>query len=131
MPTSLLALPYELREQILMPLLYEEGSIKLQRPVESPAIFTPPIIRVCKLLREEAVKVFCRVNTFTWTIDSEAVSSDLYFIAFTLLSCRLTSHALARIYPPERLSTFRLASERQTLYHRRSCGFHATLAMSR
>jgi hypothetical protein len=79
MPTSLLTLPYELREQIMIPLLYQKGNIRLQRPIESPATFTPPIIQVCKVLREEAVRVFYRVNTFTWTIDSEEVSSDLYF----------------------------------------------------
>jgi hypothetical protein len=78
MPTSLLTLPYEIREQILIPILYKEVSIRLQRPIESPAVFTPPITQVCKLLREEAVRVFYHVNTFTWTIDSEAVSSDLY-----------------------------------------------------
>ena len=33
MAISLLTLPYELREQIIMPLLYQEGSIKLQRLV--------------------------------------------------------------------------------------------------
>lgn len=75
MAISLLTLPYELREQIIMPLLYQEGSIKLQRPVENPSVFTPPIVQVCKMLREEAIRVFYYVNTFTWTIDPEAVSS--------------------------------------------------------
>jgi hypothetical protein len=85
MGISLLTLPYELREQIIMPLLYQEGSITLQRPVESPSIFTPPIIQVCKVLREEAIRVFYYANTFTWTIDPEAVSS-------TFNSCMI--HAL-------------------------------------
>lgn len=58
-----------------MPLLYQEGSITLQRPVESPSVFTPPIVQVCKMLREEAIRVFYYINTFTWTIDPEAVSS--------------------------------------------------------
>ena len=75
MAISLLTLPYELREQIIMPLLYQEGSIKLQRPVENPSVFTPPIVQVCKMLREEEIRVFYYVNTFTWTIDPEAVSS--------------------------------------------------------
>jgi hypothetical protein len=79
MPISLLTLPYELREQIMIPLLCQKGSIRLQRPIESPATFTPPIIQVCRVLREEAVRLFYRVNTFTWTIDLEEVSSDLYF----------------------------------------------------
>ena len=76
MPTSLLNLPYELREQILAAVLYHETSIKLQYPVENPNVFTPPVTQVCKLLREEAVRAFYHVNTFVWTIDPEAVSLD-------------------------------------------------------
>lgn len=74
MVASLLTLPYELREQILKYLLHQEGSIGLQHPSETPDLFTPPVIQVCKLLREEAIGVFYHVNTFKWTIDSEAVS---------------------------------------------------------
>jgi hypothetical protein len=74
MPTSLLNLPCELREQILATVLYHENSIKLQYPVENPDVFTPPVTQVCKSLREEAVRVFYHVNTFVWTIDPEAVS---------------------------------------------------------
>jgi len=74
MPISLLALPYELREQILTSLLCKSSSIKLQHPVECKAAFTPPISQVCRLLREQTVRVFYQVNTFTLTIDPEAVS---------------------------------------------------------
>ena len=76
MPSSLLTLPYELREQILADVLYHKDSIKLQYPDEHPDVFTPPITQVCKWLREEAVRVFYHVNTFVWTIDPEAVSLD-------------------------------------------------------
>lgn len=73
MPTSFLDLPYELREQILAAVLYSENSINLQYIAESPDVFTPPVMQVCKWLREEAVRVFYHVNTFVWTIDPEAV----------------------------------------------------------
>ena len=76
MSSSLLNLPYELREHILAAVLYRDDSIKLQYPVESPDVFTPPVIQVCKWLREEAVRVFYHINTFIWTIDPEAVSLD-------------------------------------------------------
>lgn len=74
MPTSFLDLPYELREQILAAVLYYENSINLQYIAESPDVVTPPVMQVCKWLREEAVRVFYHVNTFVWTIDPEAVS---------------------------------------------------------
>lgn len=77
MPVSLLSLPYELREQILVPLLCKRGSIKLQHTTDSKSEFTPPISQVCRLLRDEAVRVFYKVNTFTLTIDPEAVSSNV------------------------------------------------------
>jgi hypothetical protein len=73
MPVSLLTIPYELREQVLTYLLYQEDCIRLQHPVENPDIFMPPVVQVCKVLREEAIGVFYRVNTFIWTIDPEAV----------------------------------------------------------
>ena len=77
MPMSLLSLPYELREQILVSLLCKSGSIKLQRTADNRSTFTPPISQVCRLLRDEAVRVFYKVNTFTLTIDPEAVSSNI------------------------------------------------------
>lgn len=87
MPSSLLNLPYELREQILAAVLYHKNSIKLQYPVESPDLFTPPVTQVCMRLREEAVRVFYHVNTFVWTIDPEAVSLGRGFgLAASLLS---------------------------------------------
>lgn len=75
MPVSLLLLPYELREQILTSLLSTEGSIMLQCRGKSRSIFTPSISQVCQVLRDEAIQVFSRVNTFHWSTDSEAVSS--------------------------------------------------------
>lgn len=87
MSSSLLRLPYELREHILAAVLYRDDSIKLQYLVESADVFTPPVIQVCKWLREEAVRVFYHVNTFIWTIDPEAVSLNRGFgLAASLLS---------------------------------------------
>lgn len=74
MPVSLLTLPYELREQILACLLCKKSSIKLQHTTECKAALKLPISQVCRLLREEAIRLFCQVNTFTLTIDPEAVS---------------------------------------------------------
>jgi hypothetical protein len=73
MPALLLTLPYELREQILTLLLCKSGSIVLQQCKGSKRIFNPPVSQVCTILREQAVQVFCQVNTFTWVIDPEAV----------------------------------------------------------
>ncbi|GAB7332233.1 hypothetical protein MBLNU13_g04085t1 [Cladosporium sp. NU13] len=72
MPVSLLSLPYELREQILISLLCKNGSIKLQHTTDNKSALTPPISQVCRLLREEVIRVFYKVNTFTLTIDPEA-----------------------------------------------------------
>ena len=75
MPISLLMLPYELREQILISLVYRTGSIKMEEPIECKAVYTPSISQVCKLLRKQAIRVFYKVNTFISVIDPEAVSS--------------------------------------------------------
>lgn len=77
MPVSLLTLPYELREQVLTTLLSHRGNIKLQAPIETRSLFASPIMQVCKPLREEAIRVFYQVNTFTWVIDPEAVSPEI------------------------------------------------------
>lgn len=84
MPVSLVTLPYELREQILISLLCESGSIKLQHTTDCKSAFTPPISQVCRLLRDEAVRVFYEVNTFTLTIDPEAVSLDIMLLGSAL-----------------------------------------------
>ena len=83
MPVSLLSLPCELREQILKSLLRKNGSIKLQHATGCKADFTPPISQVCKSLREEAIRVFYQVNTFTLMVDPEAVSTNP--VLFSLL----------------------------------------------
>lgn len=75
-PVSFLSLPYELREQILISLLCKSGSIKLQNSTEYKADFTLSISQVCRSLREEAIRVFYQVNTFTLTVDPEAVSTN-------------------------------------------------------
>jgi hypothetical protein len=82
MPVSLITLPYELREQILTSLLCKGASIKLQETTECKAALKLPISQVCRVLREEAVRLFYQLNTFTLTIDPEAVSHDivLFFV---------------------------------------------------
>ena len=72
MPPSLLALPCELREQILISLLQSE-SIKLQQPAACKNVYTPPISQVCRLLRDHAIGIFYHINSFIWLIDPEAV----------------------------------------------------------
>jgi hypothetical protein len=91
MPVSLLTLPYELREQILASLLCKSGSINLQHTANREDGLTPPISQVCRLLREEAVRVLHRVNTFTLTIDPEAVLI-LIVLDGTHQSCLLPSY---------------------------------------
>jgi hypothetical protein len=114
MSSPLLNLPYELREQILAAVLYHEYSIKLQYPTENRNLFTPAITQVCKLLREEAVRVFYHVNTFVWTIDPEAVSLVIEALVWMHIFC-LTLAAIARIYGSNELSFVRLPVERKAL----------------
>lgn len=74
MPASLLTLPYELREQILLPIVKVEGTIQLQYPIwadNMKSVFVPPIAQVCKDLREEVFQFFYRTNVFVWKIDPE------------------------------------------------------------
>lgn len=76
MPASFMTLPYELREQILLPVVQARGTIELQYPLwadTDKSGFIPPIAQVCKILREEAFQCFYRANVFIWKIDSEAV----------------------------------------------------------
>ena len=73
MPNSLLTIPYELREQVLTYLLYREDNIGLHHASATRDHLMPPIVQVCKLLREEAIGIFYHVNTFEWTIDPDTV----------------------------------------------------------
>lgn len=75
MPSRLLALPYELRECILIPLLLREDTIELQCPTTHRTTFTYPVTQVCRLLREESTRLFYQVNKFERTIDAEEVST--------------------------------------------------------
>jgi hypothetical protein len=74
MPSSLLTIPYELREQILAYLLYQEDSIGLQHPSATRNRLVPPMVQVCRSLREEAIAIFYHINTFRWAIDPDTVS---------------------------------------------------------
>jgi hypothetical protein len=74
MPASLMTLPYELREQILQPLVRTPGTVGLQYPLwADKSVFAPAVAQVCRALRKEAVEVFYRANVFVWKIDPEAV----------------------------------------------------------
>jgi len=74
MPASFVTLPYELREQIIQPLVCTGGTIGLQYPLwADKTVFVPPIAQVCKSLRNDAVEIFYRANVFVWKIDPEAV----------------------------------------------------------
>ena len=74
MPASLMTLPYELREQIIQPLVRTPGTVGLQHPLwADKTVFVLPIAQVYKALRKEAIEVFYRANVFLWKIDPEAV----------------------------------------------------------
>ncbi|KAK6430354.1 hypothetical protein LTR95_013494 [Oleoguttula sp. CCFEE 5521] len=75
MPTaSLLTLPYELREQILIPNLRQQGTIELQYPIWADSgkiVFTQPMMQVCKKLRQEVIPLFYQQNVWVWVLDPE------------------------------------------------------------
>lgn len=81
MPVSLLALPCELREQILTSILYQRAGIRLRQNIVRQADHTPPISQVCRQLRDETIRVFCRVNAFTLVVDPEEVSLGLMLLS--------------------------------------------------
>ena len=76
MSASLLRIPYELREQILIPLICQKGNVELQYPTPDRTAFAFPIARVCRSLREEAIRLFYQSNVFLWNMDPEAVSPN-------------------------------------------------------
>ena len=77
-----MTLPFELREQILTPVVQATGTIDLQYPLwADKSVFVPPIAQVCKELREEVFQVFYRVNVFVWRIDSEPVRDSREWVA--------------------------------------------------
>lgn len=80
MSASLLSIPYELREQILIPLICRKSNVELQYPTPDRTTFAFPIMRVCKSLRGEAIRLFYRTNVFLWIIDPEAVSMNTTMI---------------------------------------------------
>jgi hypothetical protein len=129
MPASLLNLPYELREQILGAVLYHEDCIKLQYPAENPGVFTPAVTQVCKILRDEAVRVFYHINSFVWTIDPEAVRSVTETLACMHHFC-LTLATIARAYRSNKLSFTWLATQRQALQCTINFAIYASLAFS-
>lgn len=74
MPASFVTLPYELREQIIQPLVRTPGTVGLQYPLwADKSDFILPIAQVCRSLRNDAVEIFYRANVFVWKIDPEAV----------------------------------------------------------
>jgi hypothetical protein len=86
MPASLMTLPYELREQILQPLVRTPGTVGLQYPLwADKSVFVPAVAQVCRALRKEAVEVFYRANVFVWKIDPEAVCLAGVLVCFLFL----------------------------------------------
>jgi hypothetical protein len=85
MPASFMTLPYELREQIIQPLVRTPGTVGLQHPLwADKTVFVLPIAQVCKALRREAIEVFYRANVFMWKIDPEAVRLAGVLVCFFL-----------------------------------------------
>jgi hypothetical protein len=98
MPVSFLTLPYELREQILTTLLSHKSNIRLQHPIGNRAVFTSPITQVCKPLREEAIRIFYQINTFTWTIDPEEEEEEVVSPRFIGLHPELINENACHTY---------------------------------
>ncbi|KAF2719793.1 hypothetical protein K431DRAFT_286431 [Polychaeton citri CBS 116435] len=68
---SLMGLPYELREQILQPVLLSSDLLETQPPLwGSNADFVHPVMQVCRLLRAEALETFFRTNRFRWVFST-------------------------------------------------------------
>lgn len=84
MPASLMTLPFELREQILIPIVRTRATIELQYPLwadSDKSVFASPIAQVCRELREEVFQCFYRANVFVWKIDSEPVRDSREWVA--------------------------------------------------
>lgn len=84
MPASFMTLPFELREQILIPVVRTRATIELQYPLwadTDKSVFTPAVAQVCRLLREEVFQCFYRANVFVWKIDSEPVRDSREWVA--------------------------------------------------
>lgn len=84
MPASFMTLPFELREQILFPIVRTRATIELQYPLwadTDKSVFIPPVAQVCRELREEVFQCFYRANVFVWKIDSEPVRDSREWVA--------------------------------------------------
>lgn len=84
MPASFMTLPFELREQILLPVVRTRATIELQYPLwadTDKSVFAPPVAQVCRVLRVEAFQCFYRANVFVWKIDSEPVRDSREWVA--------------------------------------------------
>jgi len=72
-PSTLLTLPYELRQRILHFALARKGTVELQTPLWAErATFTHPLFHTTRALRTEALQAFYETNTFLWIVDSLA-----------------------------------------------------------
>jgi len=79
-----MTLPFELREQILIPVVRTRATIELQYPLwadSDKSVFAPPVAQVCRELREEVFQCFFRANVFVWKIDSEPVRDSREWVA--------------------------------------------------
>jgi hypothetical protein len=87
MPASFMTLPFELREQILIPVVRTRATIELQYPLwadTDKSVFAPHVAQVCRELREEVLQCFYRANVFVWKIDSEPVRDSLEWVVRVL-----------------------------------------------
>ena len=67
--STLLSLPYELRQQILRLSLTQVGTLELQLPPWTGyEHFRQPLFRTCKQLRHESLEAFYNGNTFLWIV---------------------------------------------------------------
>ena len=77
MSASLLSLPYELRANILLPLLNHKGTIELQQPIwADKSVFVHPLTQVCHCLRAQTIALFYQANVFVWVLDPEEDSKS-------------------------------------------------------
>jgi hypothetical protein len=75
--SSLLSLPFELRQHIFGFALKEVGTIELTHPLWAvPQAFSQPLFLTSKEVRDEALEAFYKTNAFLWIIDDEEWRSN-------------------------------------------------------
>ena len=75
--SSLLSLPFELRQHIFGFALKEVGTIELTHPLWTvPQAFSQPLFLTSKKVRDEGLEAFYKANVFLWIIDDEEWRSN-------------------------------------------------------